>query len=283
MTLGSQWPALMVAIVHANRPPWASIATDGQGTTWLSGPSEGTDVPVFYIQGAGPSWAASAFDATHERLRWQQSSRSVAPRLLRAVDFVGTYPFRRWVPRWHLAEVGQLPRPSLIARVPDTYLTAVYKELALFDFFLSRTTADWLYMTTSSSYVRVDKLLATAGSLSPSRVYAGTRIVAGRREFASGANRLFSRDVVDDVFRSRTLWDRSLLEDLGLGKLAERLGLSVRPLPSLNIDSVAEVWSLPVDILAGSFHYRVKSGPLDRRNDVGVMRALHERILSEGL
>lgn len=280
---GSQGPTLMVAIVHANRQPWASIATDGQGTTWLAGPSDRPNAPVFYVQGAGPSWVASAFDATHERIRWHQSSMSVAPRLLRAVDFVGTYPFRRWVPRWHVAEVAQLPRPSLVARVPDTYLTAAYKELALFEFFLSRTTAEWLYMTTSSSYVRVGDLLATAGSLSPSKVYAGTRIVAGRREFASGANRLISRDVVDATFRSRTRWDRSLLEDLGLGRLAARMGLSVRPLPSLNIDSVDEVWSMPVDTLVSSFHYRVKSGPLNHRNDVAVMRALHQRILAEGL
>jgi hypothetical protein len=166
--------------------------------------------------------------------------------------------------------------------IPDAYVLAPSRELALFSYFLRETDARWLYMTTTSSYVRAGRLLEHARALGQYGVYAGTRVEAGRHAFASGANRLLSRDVVEAIMGSRKYWDRSLLEDLGMGKLVHRLGVQLIALPTLNLEAVDDVNLLPAQLLDENYHFRVKSGPLDERDDVSVMLALHSRLQAEG-
>lgn len=276
-------PSVVVAIVHADCPPWDRIARDGQGETWLKGPRDPAEVSVVYVQGSGQRWGISGVDRLHERLRWSRRTGRAVPRLLRLLDTIALLPWRDWLPTWRISGRANLPRACIVADVPDTYLTASYKELALFEYFLTNTRARWLYMTTTSSYVRTAALLDAVHRLGQQRLYAGTPIPAGTGIFASGANRLLSRDVVNAVFENRRRWDRGLLEDLGLGRLIRRLGYEMVSLPTMNIGSVEEVETLDVLDLSRCFHYRVKSGPLEARSDVAVMRALDQRLRSLGL
>lgn len=273
---------LLIAIVHADRPPWSQIARDGQGSTWLS-PTTTQASPVVYVHGSSRRQLWGDLDRWHERVRWARVVRGFPSRVLRSADFVATFPIRTWIPPHQLDPSSHLPAPCLEVAVPDAYVLAPSKELALFSYFLRKTDARWLYMTTTSSYVRAARLLERARDLGPHGVYAGTRVEAGRHAFASGANRLLSRDVVEAIMGSRKYWDRSVLEDLGMGKLVHRLGVQLITLPTLNLQSVDDVGLLPAQLLEENHHFRVKSGPLDERDDVSVMRALHERILIEGL
>ena len=273
---------LLIAVIHADRSPWNDIARYGQGGTWMRH-LDATHAMAVYVHGRRTPSAVARLDHMHEKVRWTASFRRTPSRLLRVADALMTFPIRSWVPGYTEVPLGHLPARCLEVNVPDTYLTAPMKELSLFSYFMERTSATWLYMTTSSSYVRPMQVIKRASELGKVGVYAGTQLQAGRHTFVSGANRLLSRDVVQLFLEHRQHWDRSVLEDLGMGRLAAQLQIPISPLPTLNLDSVSEVESVPTSILGNNHHFRLKSGPLGRRNDVAVMRSLHQRIVAEGL
>lgn len=274
--------ALVVAIGHADVMPWSEIARRGQAKTWLAN-DDIQDVACIYVHGSGQKKPVARLDALHESVRWSRRFRGLPGKALRVLDEFATFPTRSLVPNYEFVFDGELARPRLRVAVPDTYLFAPMKELALFEFFLRYTQADWLYMTTTSSYVRPRKLLAAASSLGKEAVYAGTPIKAGSLTFASGANRLLSRDVVAAVYENRRRWQRSDLEDVGLGKLTSNLGFSLQPLGTLNVGSFEELAGVTEPSLRSGFHFRLKSGPLDARLDVDLMQALHARVCDAGL
>ncbi len=274
---GGHSESLLIAIGHSDVAPWSAIAREGQGSTWLGTPDL-EDVKTLYFTGHAPGKSLRRLDRWHEELRWSRRLGGVPSRSLRVLDAVGSAPIQWWIPPYRIKTHGTLPRPCLESAVLDCYLTIPSKELSLFDYFLRQSNADWLYVTTSSSYVRPNKVLEVARSLGQDKVYAGSMIVAGKHRFASGANRIFSRDVVEIIVRKRQAWDRSVLEDLGLGKMLHRQGIALCAIPTLNLDSVEAIDSASNEELDITHHFRLKSGGLMSRNDVTLMRHLHQRL-----
>ena len=64
-----------------------------------------------------------------------------------------------------------------------------------------------------------------------------------------------------------------------MGRLAAKLGLKFQELNSVVIGSVAELQATDDSVLISNYHFRVKSGSLNSRNDVKIMLALHKRML----
>ena len=220
----------------------------------------------------------ATLDRLHESIRWRRGTWGIPSRLLKVVDTLGSLPTLSRIPTHRSIPREGLSRPRISISVPDAYFLGVLKQLALYQYFLLETEAQWLYLTTSSSYVRTSVVLSVARRLGETRCYAGTPISAGRHRFASGANRLMSRDVVAKVLGHRRRWSRSDLEDLGLGKLAHGLGLPLQTLGTLDIDSPEHLQSLSDFELREHHHFRLKSGPLHRRQDVPLMKELHRRL-----
>ena len=97
-------------------------------------------------------------------------------------------------------------------------------------------------------------------------------------DFASGASRIMSRDVVANVLRNKVRYRNDVMEDVGLGRLISELGYSLIPWPSVNVDSHAALEALTDEEIRANFHFRMTSGSRKARQDVPLMHALHQRV-----
>jgi len=165
--------------------------------------------------------------------------------------------------------------------LPDLYMFQRWKVLGSLEQSLNED-FDFVYFTTASSYIRPLRLAEFVSSLPKSQVYAGTPLVDHDSgiAFCSGANRLMSRDVAEQVVANRRLYRNDVMEDVGLGRLLTELGVHLTGAPSLNLDSQESLNLVTSEVLAANFHFRLKSGTQRRRNDVELMHALHARLVA---
>ena len=90
---------------------------------------------------------------------------------------------------------------------------------------------------------------------------------------------MLSRDVVEAVIREKQRYRNDVLEDVGLGRLVSEMGISVTPLPSMNVSTVEAVSTLTDTEILTNFHFRTTSSDRKNRNDAEVMRRLHSRVI----
>ena len=152
-----------------------------------------------------------------------------------------------------------------------------WKDLAVLDYFYSKTDANYLFMTTTSSYIRPHNLMDKITSLPEQGLYAGAIAYPGAR-FAAGHNRLYSRDVVKRILEARRMLRCGVIEDLALGNLCISLGIQMVELQKRNIGSLDELDLISDQELQEQFHFRLTSGTRTNRQDVKIMNALHNRI-----
>jgi hypothetical protein len=255
--------------------PWLDIFRNGQEATWLSGdwPPE-VEVVHFHANPVGKF--LRGLDDLHEGIRWSGVKRAA---LLRFVDRIFSKPFLNYVPK---ATGSQLLSPksqgkSIHFHFPDTYVTYRWKELALFAYFLEQNEFDYLFITSAASYVRLNALVKFVNNLSRSGIYSGAHPYP-EANFVSGACRILSKDVVAAVYRERMKFDPAVIEDLALGDLIRSLGYEPIYITANNISSLATLNEWTDKDLLSRFHFRLKSGSLEDRNDVRIMKALHERL-----
>jgi hypothetical protein len=101
-------------------------------------------------------------------------------------------------------------------------------------------------------------------------------------QFVSGSNRILSRDVVQKILDNALRFDPTIIEDVALGELVQKLGIERQGFPISNIATLDDLKSFPVAGLESSYHFRLKSGKLNNRNDVEIMLALHEKLSKMG-
>lgn len=267
----------LCAIVHGLYEPWIEILNKGQELTWLQG-ARRKDITIIHAHGIPVNRLGQILDRLHEKLRWQ--NRGVAL-MLRVFDILLTYPWIIFNSTYQTSKRLYASHPAIQVNFPDIYLTLRWKNLAVMRYFLNETDCDYLFMTTTSSYINLVRLAKVVRNLPKTSLYAGAIAYQGAN-FAAGNNRLMSRDVVQLFLENSNLWDPTVIEDLALGNLAARLGLELVPLPQLNISSIDQLSETSSNELNSHFHIRVKSGPLFERNDILVMQEIHRRIIGEG-
>ena len=113
----------------------------------------------------------------------------------------------------------------------------------------------------------------------PREKYYGGAIAYEGARFAAGNNVLISRDLIERIAMKKNITNPTIIEDVSLGNYMNSIGVELSPLPQINIDSIEKLNSIPDKELNKNFHFRLRSGSLQKRNDVEIMHALHERIL----
>jgi hypothetical protein len=166
---------------------------------------------------------------------------------------------------------------SIHIHFPDAYLTYRWKGLAMIEYVLDNYDFDYLFITTTSSYIRPDKLMQVASTLPRENLFAGAKAYKGA-DFIAGSNRFISRDVLERLLKMKFPYKPIYIEDVSLSKSITDLGVEMQFLPHLDIDSVAQLDKFSDDYLLGHFHFRLKSGPMNKRNDVEIMSKLHQRL-----
>jgi hypothetical protein len=222
----------------------------------------------------------SWFDRSHERLRWSPRFRNIVP----ALDNIAGLPFRSVVPKVEVGTWAGSEQVSWSRDIPDLYALQRWKVLASLSQALTEADWDVVYFTTASSYLRVNALLERVDALPNSGVFAGTRLVEGstREEFASGANRAMSRDVVEAVIHHRRAYSNDVMEDVGLSRLIGSLGVELIPWPSMNIESEQALNDVSDDEIRLHHHFRLRSELKGVRQDVSLMKHLHQRVREIG-
>ena len=147
---------------------------------------------------------------------------------------------------------------------------------------------DWdvVVLTTASSYLNTAALISALTPRVDASGYGG-RLVHYRSPvsppgsglaFASGSFTYLSRDFLLAAQGELMTLSPRVHADVGLGLLARSLGRNPASLPSLDVESVADVERLTTHQVLHTPHFRVKAGSWANRQDVLVMRHLHERL-----
>ena len=265
---------MLVVIGQVLNEPWLNIALAGQFGTWLPD-AEARGIRIRHSHGRRSNRVVRSIDRAHEWLRWHGRGRSLVP-LFDA--WWGSF-WLNHVPSVTLGSFGPSSAVAWQQNLMDIYALQRWKVLASLSQALTEDFTH-LYLTTASSYVRVSQLMTAVESLPLTGVYAGTAHVdaISGSQFASGASRVLSRDVVEAVVREKLRYRNDIMEDAGLGRLTSDLGIEMVPLPSINVPSVGSLDDLSDGEILENFHFRTTSRSNGSRKDVQVMKALHSRV-----
>jgi len=269
-------PKILVALFHGLYEPWLNILHQGQAKTWiqLSRPSE---IQVVNFHSTKLNALGWRFDRLHEYLRWKNRWYAY---VLRIFDRLIGFPMIFYTPTYSKSDKLTTNDLAVHVHFPDSYQFMRWKDLSVLKYFLTETSADFIFMSTTSSYLLPQKLLEVVRSLPREGIYAGVNPYEGAN-FAAGNNRLISRDVAELILKQRYRFDPGIIEDRAMGEMLKRMKIEFHPLPSLHLTSENQLNQISNTELLSHFHVRVKSGLFQKRNDVSLMHAVHRRILEE--
>jgi len=245
----------------------------GQEKTWLQDEVP-SNIEIIHFHGPPPSRTIQVLDRIHERVRWKNR---YVHRVQAQIDSLLLRPWLQRIPNSSTSQILKTSHDSIQIDFVDTYLTYRWKFLSLMSYFLNKTFHDFLFTTTTSSYVNLSVLSDRVKEFGEGDFYYGALPYPGA-EFVSGSNRVLSRKTVEKILLNRRAWPPGTIEDVAIGKLLRDLGIIPKMIPILNIPSVETLIGIPDEQLKNYYHFRVKSGIHRNRLDVVVMKALHDRL-----
>jgi len=268
-------PKVLCALSHGLYEPWLSILKDGQEATWLT-LNFPANFQLIHFHGSPGNKFIQWLDRSHEILRWK--NRWLAA-FLQIVDNLFFYPFLNYIPRYKNSSLLKSSRDVIHIKFPDTYVTYRWKFLALLSYFLKETDADFLFVTSTASYVQPKLVLEFVQALPNEQIYAGAEPYPGAG-FISGSNRIISREIARQVLRSKRKWAVGVIEDVAFTNLVKFNKNELVMFPIFNIASLKELEELTDKQISESYHFRLKSFEGQTRTDVVIMKELHARIMT---
>ena len=270
--------SILIIVGHGLYFPWTEILYEGQRKTWLTWALP-EHIKVVHFHGTPVGKIGLFLDKQHELLRWNNRWTAL---FQRSIDRSLALPFKSYIPRVTDSSLLDIEQKALHVHIPDIYFTQSWQNFAWFKYFIEETAFDFVFTTTTSSLIRphaLSEIVSTFDSKLP--IYAGVKPYVGAN-FAAGNNRLLSRAAASLILSNRHKLDFGEIEDVGIGSLLSRLGVTIAEIPSLHISSLAE-FEEKKNLIASHFHIRVKSGPLQQRNDIQIMQEVFRYINKEGL
>lgn len=270
----SKQPILVVGLLQVMADPWKSIYENGQLPTWINYCP--TSVEVVNIYGKTPNNIVRALDISYEKMRWSPLLQGLIHILNR---FLTKFLSKCDSPKFKIESNKEVT--NLFVEVPSMHLTLPIVEMALFKYFLHSTNAKFLYMSNTSSYVNLQNLIELIKNLSKNKIYGGTMINFAGIKFASGANRLLSRDTVQFLVNEFKNWDFQYIDDVSMGKLLASEKINEVIVPSIAFSKIDEINAMDLETIKSTIHFRLKSGARNSRNDVELMQYLHSIIVTD--
>jgi len=262
---------VLIAISHGNTEPWTTIWKEGQEKTWIQDNVHGSK--IVHVQSKDAPYLIKKFDEIHEGNRY----RKVIGMWQGRFDKIFTLFISKKIPKY-LFDGNNC---TLIVNSWSTYYLQGRRNIALYDWFLKNTNDDFLFVTTTSSYINQVQLLKIVQEFNPSdEIYAGYLLPEGSEEqFVSGAGKLLSRKSVEVIKNNWNKHTHETLEDVCLGLFMRDKGITATPLSRISLPTPESAKALPESTLQTEFHFRCKSDQIPRR-DVEIMRILHLRLKS---
>jgi hypothetical protein len=262
---------LLIAVGQANVEPWITICSEGQEKTWINNSVDGTE--VIHSKSKITPVIIQQIDKFHEKNRYKKWVGLWQGRY----DKVGTKIISKKIAKYSFNSENR----TLTVDSWSTYQLSGRRFIALYDWFLSQTDYNFLFTTTTSSYINKKKLFDLIQKFNcKDLIYAGYLLPENHtNQFVSGAGTLLSRSCVEVLVQNWRRFKFDTLEDVSRGDLMRELGVPPIPLTRVDVPNVDSVKALPIDVLEREFHYRCKS-PEVPRQDVRIMQKLHERLIS---
>ena len=85
--------------------------------------------------------------------------------------------------------------------------------------------------------------------------------------------------MVQDLLRRPLDYLPFPIEDVSLSKSVLRKGVRLVRFPHMDINSLENLERITDAELLNHYHFRLKSGSLENRNDVEIMKELHRRLI----
>ena len=135
------------------------------------------------------------------------------------------------------------------------------KNIEVFDFVLKNFKFDYLFRTTTTSYVNINQLKKFINEkiINKEDIYCGKILETKDHkglpiQFVSGAGILFDQKLLKKIVQNKHKIDFELWDDVGLGKLIGEL--NVNPIEGQRYDITGNIFKQKVDV--NQYHYRCR-------------------------
>ncbi len=264
---------ILILVGHALYEPWESILYKGQLQTW----AKREELNIKHCHAIPVSPLIRKIDSWFWNLKWNKTFGKIAI----IIEMILKAPLRVFQGNLHETKLIKSNHEALVLKIPDLDFLMNYKSFA----FLTGTLKyqyDFVVVTTSSSYLNVTLLEKELSKITPRNLVAGRIIEQNGIKFASGSFKIFSRDVVQSILTRKKYYSKWRPDDLAYGYLLKDIqpDLKYLSLSSIDTDTADKINSLNKEELNSMIHFRLKSGTQGKRNDIELMRLLHQKLES---
>ena len=270
-------PNFFVAVMHVNQEPWLSIVRDGQSRFWKRESYRKFEVVYFH---SVFNKFYSIVNKKIESLRWDSGRK--ASYFISYALMVTLIPWRNSVPKFResFADESGVKSKSILVQCPEMISTMRWKKLAIIKHYLESSQAEFLIITNSSSVLNLNPIVdfVNKNGNSDSSFYAGPIHTGYDGKFISGSFTLLNRMGAESLFKERKLIPLHVMDDIGFGTAFNKLGVAPFNYDSMLISSKEELEQLTDQEIKSAGHFRLKSGTLEKRNDVELAARLLKRM-----
>jgi len=270
-------PNFFVAVMHVNHEPWLSIVRDGQSQFWERESYRKFEVVYFH---SVFNKFYSTVNRKIEHLRWERGSK--ASYFISYALMVSLIPWRNSVPKFRksFAKESGVKSNSILVEFPEMISTIRWKKIAILKHYLESSQAEFLIITNSSSVLNLHPIVefVSKHGKSDSSFYAGPIHTGYDGKFVSGSFTIMNRRAAESLFKERKLIPLHVMDDIGFGTAFNKLGITPVNYDSILISSKEELEKFTDQEIKAAGHFRLKSGTLEKRNDVELAARLLKRM-----
>ena len=270
-------PKILVGIMHVTKDPWLSITRDGQLPAWSL--SSYRNFSTLYFFGFSNA-ITTRLNTIIENLRWNKGRYASY-----GISYVLMVVLRPWLSSLPKAKLvgeskSKIAAHSLLVRIPELTSTMRWKKLTFLKYFLDQTNADFVVITTSSSLLNFGPIIGFLRRQArlDKPFYAGRLCVGHDCEFTSGSFTVMNREAASLLLENRKLIPLHVMDDIGFGTAFQKIGIEPEEIPSIDLESLNALREITKESLESIGHFRFRSGPLEARGDVPIMKELISKL-----
>jgi hypothetical protein len=268
---------ILIGVMHTTREPWLSIATKGQLEHWNFQSESNFEVIYFFSRA---NKFTSKLNTHIENFRWRKG-RNASYLISYALMIICT-PFKLYQPVAHSVNEfeSKISALSLKINIPELESTMRWKKIAFLNYFLHNTKSDYVIMVTSSSILNLRVITEIINELDKTSrmVYAGPLNKAHDCDFVSGSFTIINKPAAKLLIDNLKLMPVHVNDDVAFGTAFKKLGIPIVDIKNLNINSLKQLENLSSDEINQIPHFRLKSGNIDNRQDILIMKQLTNRL-----
>jgi hypothetical protein len=265
--------SVLCVVRHVVKEPYISIQEHGQERTWLCNQFP-ENFEAIHIHGRKPNMFLNLIDKYHENIRLNYGYLA---KILGFIEDFLMFPLLNFIPTTSPSTELKSMHKVIQVNFPDIYLTIRWKFFAIFDYFISNTNHNFIFITTTNAYVRPYALMNLLKNIPHENIYTGAYTWPGST-FISGANIILSRDVVQKLLANRNIFRPSIIDDVELSNVLNKLSIPHFGTPLVSIATKEELKSISNDKLSENYHFRMKTSGNRILNEVSLMNLIHLRI-----